>query len=130
MKREVVRATAWALAITLVLAAAVVVGSRDLDHVDAALVGYLFATLFAVFGITYRYAMWLQRPPTALLAARLAGRNDTLPPQQCLHGGKFRSYTGCFRNSSALYVQNWDTAGNVWMTTFQSSPSFRSTLRT
>jgi hypothetical protein len=27
-------------------------------------VGYTFATLFAAFGITYRYARWLQRPPT------------------------------------------------------------------
>ena len=33
---------------------------------DAALVPYTFAVLFAVFGITYRYTMWLQRPPTAL----------------------------------------------------------------
>jgi hypothetical protein len=30
------------------------------------LVGYTFATLFATFEITYRYAMWLQRPSTAL----------------------------------------------------------------
>ncbi len=28
--------------------------------------GYTFATLFAAFGITYRYALWLQRPPTAM----------------------------------------------------------------
>ncbi len=32
----------------------------------AALVAYTFAVLFATFGLTYRYAMWLQRPPTAL----------------------------------------------------------------
>jgi hypothetical protein len=44
----------------------IVLGSRNLAHFDAALVGYTFATLFAVFGVTYRYAMWLQRPPTAL----------------------------------------------------------------
>ena len=42
------------------------VGSRNLQHFDAALVGYTFATLFATFGITYRYAMWLQRPPTRM----------------------------------------------------------------
>jgi hypothetical protein len=64
--RETLRATASALAATLVLAGLVVLGSRNLDHFDAALVGYLFASLFAVFGITYRYAMWLQRPPTAV----------------------------------------------------------------
>jgi hypothetical protein len=28
-----------------------------------------------------------------------------------LHGGKLRSYTGCFKNSSGLYFQNCDTAG-------------------
>ena len=48
------------------LAMLIVVGSRRLAHFDAALVGYTFATLFSVFGLTYRYAMWLQRPPTAL----------------------------------------------------------------
>jgi hypothetical protein len=43
-----------------------VIGSRNLHHFDAALVGYTFATLFATFGITYRYAMWLSRPPTRM----------------------------------------------------------------
>lgn len=51
---------------TAVLAALIVAGSRSLNHFDAALVGYTFATLFATFGITYRYAMWLSRPPTRL----------------------------------------------------------------
>src|SRR5436305_6708998 len=51
---------------TGILAGLIVVGSRNLNHFDAALVGYTFATLFATFGITYRYAMWLQRPPTRL----------------------------------------------------------------
>ena len=52
--------------VTATLAAAIVVGSRNLQHFDAALVGYTFATLFAAFGISYRYAMWLQRPPTRM----------------------------------------------------------------
>ena len=60
------RAGAWAALWTLILAAAIVVGSRNLAHFDAALVGYTFATLFAVFGITYRYSMWLDRPPTRM----------------------------------------------------------------
>ena len=63
---ERARAGAWAALVTLVLAAAIVVGSRRLEHFDAALVGYTFATLFAVFGITYRYSMWLNRPPTRM----------------------------------------------------------------
>src|SRR5262245_13983198 len=51
---------------TAILAALIVLGSRNLNHFDAALVGYTFATLFATFGITYRYAMWLRRPPTRM----------------------------------------------------------------
>jgi nitrate/nitrite transporter NarK len=61
-----IRAGAWAVLMTLLLAAAIVVGSRSLAHFDAALVGYTFATLFATFGISYRYAMWLDRPPTRM----------------------------------------------------------------
>jgi hypothetical protein len=53
-----------------VLGLAIVVGSRRLEHFDAALVAYTFAILFATFGITYRYAMWLRRPSTALLWRR------------------------------------------------------------
>jgi nitrate/nitrite transporter NarK len=63
---ERVRAGAWGTLVTAGLAAAIVVGSRNLDHFDAALVAYTFATLFAVFGISYRYAMWLRRPPTRM----------------------------------------------------------------
>jgi hypothetical protein len=81
---ERVRAGAWGTLVTAALAAAIVVGSRDLDHFDAALVGYTFATLFAAFGISYRYAMWLRRPPThmywrrgwqVLTMPRSVGRN-------------------------------------------------------
>ena len=63
---ERVRAGAWATLLTASLAALIVVGSRNLQHFDAALVGYTFATLFATFGISYRYAMWLSRPPTRM----------------------------------------------------------------
>jgi NNP family nitrate/nitrite transporter-like MFS transporter len=63
---ERVRAAAWGTLVTAALAAAIVVGSRNLQHFDAALVGHTFATLFATFGISYRYAMWLRRPPTRM----------------------------------------------------------------
>ena len=66
LSRETVRAGARGVVATLLVAALIAIGSRNLAHFDAALVGYTFATLFAVFGITYRYSMWLQRPPTAL----------------------------------------------------------------
>lgn len=49
-----------------VVIAIVIAGSRNLQNFDAALVAYLFGTVFAVFGIAYRYSVWLQRPPTRL----------------------------------------------------------------
>jgi hypothetical protein len=64
--RERIRSAGWGLFFTALLAALIVIGSRNLQHFDAALVGYTFATLFATFGIAYRYAMWLQRPPTRM----------------------------------------------------------------
>lgn len=60
------RAVFWGAVATALLALLIVFGSRNLRHFDAALVGYTFATLFATFGIAYRYTMWLQRPPTRL----------------------------------------------------------------
>lgn len=81
---ERMQAALCGLLATAVLALLIVVGSRRLAHFDAALVGYTFATLFATFGIIYRYAMWLQRPPTRrywrrgwqlFLQPRYLGRN-------------------------------------------------------
>src|SRR5262249_50202531 len=46
------------------------IGSRRLAHFDAALAAYTAAILFAAFGLTYRYAVWLQRPPTAMFWRR------------------------------------------------------------
>ena len=66
MTRERIKAAAWGILFTAILAVLIVVGSRNLSHFDAALVGYTFAMLFATFAVTYRYSMWLQRPPTAL----------------------------------------------------------------
>lgn len=66
MTKEIIKASFIAGIVTILLALLILLGSRNLEHFDAALVGYTFATLFATFGITYRYAMWLQRPPTAL----------------------------------------------------------------
>ncbi|HEX8805175.1 MAG TPA: hypothetical protein VF743_13305 [Acidimicrobiales bacterium] len=54
----------------LVALAIAVLGSANLRWFDAALVGYLFGTLFAIFGVVYRYTVWLQRPPTARLNRR------------------------------------------------------------
>lgn len=65
-RSQVMSAALGSIAATAVLAALIVIGSRNLRHFDAALVGYTFATLFATFGITWRYLMWLQRPPTRM----------------------------------------------------------------
>jgi hypothetical protein len=70
MTREKVKATVWGLIVTTGLAILILLGSRRLADFDAALVGYTFATLFATFGITYRYSMWLQRPPTTMFWKR------------------------------------------------------------
>jgi hypothetical protein len=56
----------WGSLFTAILAVLIVFGSRNLKNFDAALVGYTFAVLFSTFAITYRYSMWLQRPPTRL----------------------------------------------------------------
>ena len=66
MRGETIKAASSGLAFTAILAVLILLGSRNLSHFDAALVAYTFAILFATFGIVYRYAMWLQRPPTAL----------------------------------------------------------------
>lgn len=60
-----VRASTWGASASLLLGVLILIGSRDLAHFDAALVAYTFSILFATFGLTYRYAMWLSRPPTA-----------------------------------------------------------------
>lgn len=60
------KALSIAATATLLLVAAVVAGSRRLQNFDAALIAYLFGTIFAFFGIAYRYAVWLERPPTRL----------------------------------------------------------------
>ena len=89
MMRDRIRASAIGGAATALLAALIVVGSRRLAHFDAALVGYTFATLFAAFGITYRYAMWLQRPPTGVYWKRgwqLFLRRATIWPQSACSG--------------------------------------------
>ena len=66
MTKERWNAGMLALTAPLLLAFAIAAGSRDFHNFDAALIGYTFSTLFATFGVAYRYAMWLQRPPTAM----------------------------------------------------------------
>jgi hypothetical protein len=83
MTKEIIKASFIAGIVTSLLALLILLGSRNLAHFDAALVAYTFATLFATFGISYRYAMWLQRPPTALYWKR--GWQVFLRPQYLAH---------------------------------------------
>lgn len=59
-----IRALFAAAFVTLLTLLLIMIGSRSLQNFDAALVAYLFGTLFAIFGIVYRYTVWIQRPPT------------------------------------------------------------------
>ncbi len=59
-----IRAGAWATMWTAFLLAAIVVGSRNLQNFDAALVIYTFAVIFATWGVVYHYKVWLDKPPT------------------------------------------------------------------
>jgi nitrate reductase gamma subunit len=60
------RAGTFAIFVTALLGAAIVVGSRNLQNFDAALVIYTFATIFMTWGVSYHYAVWLEKPPTRL----------------------------------------------------------------
>jgi hypothetical protein len=64
------RAATWGVLAVLVALAIAVLGSGNLRWFDAALVGYLFGSLFAIFAVVYRYLIWLRRPPTARLNRR------------------------------------------------------------
>lgn len=61
-----VRSAAWATLFTLLLVAAIVVGSRNLENFDPALVIYTFAIIFATWGVVYHYNVWLDKPPTRM----------------------------------------------------------------
>lgn len=111
---ERVRAGAWATLVVAVLAAAIVVGSRNLEHFDAALVGYTFATLFATFGISYRYAMWLNRPPTrmywrrgwqAFFSRRTLGRNTVSLGRRAIEDFAANAYI--FRRGRLRGLAHW-----------------------
>ena len=65
-----VRAGAWATLFTLILVAAIVVGSRNLQNFDPALVIYTFAIIFATWGVVYHYNVWIQKPPTRMFWRR------------------------------------------------------------
>jgi NNP family nitrate/nitrite transporter-like MFS transporter len=64
------RAGAWATIWTGLLIAAIVVGSRNLQNFDPALVIYTFGIIFATWGVVYHYIVWLDKPPTRVFWQR------------------------------------------------------------
>lgn len=64
------RGLVWGGVAVAIVLALTFIGSDRLVWFDAALVGYLFGVVFAVFGVVYRYAAWLRRPSTAMLNRR------------------------------------------------------------
>jgi hypothetical protein len=61
---------AWGLVGVAIVIAITFLGSDGLVWFDAALIGYLFGIIFMVFGVAYRYTVWIRRPPTAMLHRR------------------------------------------------------------
>ena len=62
--RQQLRAGAWATLWTGLLVASIVVGSRNLENFDPALIIYTFAVVFASWGVVYHYNVWIDKPPT------------------------------------------------------------------
>ena len=60
-RRRAAIASTIVTCITLML---IYIGSQGLETFDSALIGYAVATLFAIAALTYRYTLWLGRPPT------------------------------------------------------------------
>src|SRR5262252_7384248 len=65
-RHDTLRATLWGVAGALGGIAGIYFRSRRFKDFDPALISYAGATVFAAFGIGYRYTMWLRRPPTRL----------------------------------------------------------------
>ena len=60
---QVIAFSGGVIAAVMVIAA-IYFGSGRLSRFDAPLAAYAAATVFAAFGMFYRYIMWIQRPPT------------------------------------------------------------------
>lgn len=57
-------ATGVTLAVTVILLLLIYIGSRQFRDFDSALIGYMVGSVFAIAAMTYRYTLWISRPPT------------------------------------------------------------------
>jgi hypothetical protein len=68
IRPKVSRSAKFATFIAVLAAALLIllifIGSRGLRDFDSALIGYAVATLFTLVALTYRYTLWIGRPPT------------------------------------------------------------------
>ena len=95
------RALTWGAIAVAIVVALTFIGSDRLVWFDAALVGYLFGVVFAVFGIVYRYAVWLRRPPTRMLNQRADPRCSTARIPVLPVGGRAAAPTSSLLLSSS-----------------------------
>lgn len=79
------RAAIASVAVTAITLILIYVGSQGLETFDSALIGYAVATVFAIAALTYRYTLWLGRPPT--------GRYFRAGWREFLSWRNFRRYT-------------------------------------
>ncbi len=64
MVRPERRATITTLVVTAILLLLIYIGSRQFRDFDSALIGYMVGSVFAIAAMTYRYTLWISRPPT------------------------------------------------------------------
>jgi NNP family nitrate/nitrite transporter-like MFS transporter len=106
------RSGAWATLGTAILVALIVVGSRNLQTFDPALVIYTFAVIFATWGVLYHYNVWLDKPPTRVYwergwqLVRTLGLRHTVPRLFGLTGSHLAAQTFIRRRSVRRWVMH------------------------
>ncbi|MBM3461949.1 MAG: MFS transporter [Armatimonadetes bacterium] len=109
--REVERGAALRAAVaSLLLLTAIFLGSHGLQHFDVALSAYAFATVFACFGLVYRYSVWLEKPPTRMYWKRgwqLFLRPHRLPGNLVMLARLFISNLGLQTFIARRGLQRW-----------------------
>jgi nitrate reductase gamma subunit len=91
-------------AAALIVVAAIVTGSRGLEHFDPALIWYALGSVLAAFAAAFRFTVWAQRPPTRLYFKRglqlLVTRGPTAFSGEAPDPARFDGSTGPRYSSS------------------------------